>query len=154
MAVIQVIEDQPSQREFIAQSLRENGYDVICSGNGEEALAQSEQKQPDVILLDIVLPDIEGLDLLSALKKIKVLKDTPVIMVSAQGESDSISNALDLGAQDYIAKPVSLAVLNARIRTALRLSEQQQAAKRSKPKALITGLSRFPHRAIQPSQLR
>lgn len=137
MAVIQVIEDQASQRALLSMNLQEDGYDVISAASGKEALTQSQTENPDVILLDIILPDMGGLDVLNALKKINTLRDTPVIVVSGKNESSDITTALDLGAQDYITKPIQLPILNARIRTALRLSEQKQALKEANHKLLL-----------------
>lgn len=137
MATIQIIEDQESQRALLSMSLEEDGHSVICAASGTEALQQSQQQPPDVILLDIILPDMGGLDVLNALKKINNLKDTPVIVVSGRDESEDITSALDLGAQDYVTKPIRLSVLNARIRTALRLSEQQKALKEANQKLLM-----------------
>lgn len=127
MALILVAEDQPSQQTLIRINLVNEGHEVIATASGAEALQQAAVLQPQLILLNILLPDIGGLDVLAKLKKMKHLQGSPIIVLTSREGNEDITTALDLGAQDYVANPLNMAVLNARVRSALRISEAQQA---------------------------
>ena len=117
--LILIIEDEATISGFITAILTANGYRALHAASGREGLALTAANAPDVILLDLGLPDLDGSEVL---KTIRALSSTPVVIVSARGlERDKVA-ALDLGADDYIVKPFGTAELLARIRTALRHS--------------------------------
>ena len=114
---ILLIEDDRSICSFITTSLSADGYRVVSSHNGPEGLSLAASNCPDMILLDLGLPDIDGLEVL---KQIRSWSQIPVIVISARAKEDDKVSALDLGADDYLTKPFGTAELKARIRTGLR----------------------------------
>jgi two-component system, OmpR family, KDP operon response regulator KdpE len=118
-ALILLIEDQPQMRRFVTATLRAHQYQVVEAGSAREGLAQAAGRNPDVILLDLGLPDRDGLEVT---REIRRSARMPIIVISARGqESDKVA-ALDLGADDYLTKPFGVSELMARIRVALRHS--------------------------------
>ena len=118
MASILLVEDEEKLARFVELELVHEGYEVTKSGNGREALAMAEQGQYDLILLDIMLPGLNGLEVLRRLQK---EKDTPVILLTARDAVMDKVAGLDAGAVDYITKPFAIEELLARIRVALKL---------------------------------
>ncbi|WP_298291265.1 phosphate regulon transcriptional regulator PhoB [uncultured Litoreibacter sp.] len=118
--VVLVVEDDPSQREVLAYNIRAEGYVVLTAENGDEALISIKDDQPDLIVLDWMLPNVSGIEVCRQIKKDAGLAKTPVIMLSARSEEDDRVRGLETGADDYIVKPYSVAELLARIRTQLR----------------------------------
>ena len=102
---------------FIQLNLEQDGFEVITAYNGKDALEQVRTQLPDLILLDIMMPDINGFEVL---KKIREVNNVPVIMLTAKGEEDDRIQGLELGADDYITKPFSPRELVSRIRAVLR----------------------------------
>ena len=117
---ILVIEDEEDIQQLVAFNLMKEGFRVRCAESGEEGLHLAESVLPALILLDIMLPGIDGLAVLKQLKEMPNLAKTPVIMLSAKGEEQDIVSGLNLGADDYVPKPFSPKVLLARIRSVLR----------------------------------
>ena len=116
-ALVLVVEDEPQMRRFIHASLSAHGYQVGEAANGTEALALATSRNPDVVLMDLGLPDMDGIDLT---RRLREWSRVPVIVISARGrEADKVS-ALDAGADDYLTKPFGVDELLARIRVALR----------------------------------
>ncbi|MBC1547905.1 response regulator transcription factor [Listeria sp. FSL L7-1435] len=115
--LVLIVEDEDGISNFISAVLTASDYAVIKATNGKEALEQTASHSPDVVLLDLGLPDMEGLDVLRA---IRVWSKVPIIVVSARDHEREKVTALDLGADDYITKPFGTSELLARIRTALR----------------------------------
>jgi two-component system KDP operon response regulator KdpE len=118
-ATILVVEDESGISHFMSTMLQANGYRTLTADRGQEALDMVYSHGPDVVLLDLGLPDMDGLDLLKSLRTWSTL---PVVVVSARGNEKEKVAALDLGADDYITKPFGTAELLARIRTAMRHS--------------------------------
>ncbi len=116
---ILIVEDEDTVSSFIALMLSSNGYICLQARSGREALVLFDQESPDLILLDMGLPDQDGAEVLRTLRKQSTV---PVIVVSARGHEREKVKALDLGADDYITKPFGTEELLARIRTALRHS--------------------------------
>lgn len=112
-----IIEDDKNFRAYIADLLGRDGYQVFSAADGGEGLSLAASLCPDLILLDLGLPDIGGFEVL---RRLRGWSRAPVIIVSAHGEEQSKVTALDLGADDYVTKPVYPKELTARIRTALR----------------------------------
>lgn len=119
-ATILVVEDDPDIQELLAYNLGKEGYKVIVADNGEKALRLAATVNADLILLDIMLPGMDGTDVLRELRRDKRTADIPVIMTTAKSEDSDIIAGLELGADDYITKPFSPKVLVARIRNLLR----------------------------------
>ena len=115
-----VVEDDAAIRMLIAATLEERGYRVEEAADGLTALAAARAHTPDVILLDIGLPDIDGLTVLARLKEDVLLRKVPVLMVTAWSEPDFIRIAMDRGASDYVCKPFDVADLGARVDAATR----------------------------------
>ena len=119
-ASILIIEDDPDIRELVSYNLGKDGYTVLQAATGEEGLEQAEQARPDVVVLDVMLPGMDGLEVLRRLKAEPGLRRIPVILSTAKGEDTDVVAGLELGADDYVTKPFSPKVLIARIRAALR----------------------------------
>lgn len=119
-ATILVIEDDPDIQELVAFSLGREGYAVAQATTGERGLELAQAALPDLVLLDVMLPGMDGLETLRRLKAQPSLARVPVIMASAKGEDPDVVAGLELGADDYVVKPYSPRVLVARVRTALR----------------------------------
>ncbi len=120
MDKILIIEDDNDIRELIAFNLEVSGYEVLKCENGEDGLNMALKMTPDLILLDIMLPTIDGFQVCSQLKKKPQLKDIPIIMLTARADEEDIIKGLETGADDYITKPFHPKILMARIKTALR----------------------------------
>jgi two-component system, OmpR family, alkaline phosphatase synthesis response regulator PhoP len=119
-ATILVIEDDPDIRELLSFSLAKEGWTIVMAADGEEGLAALPATRPDCVVLDIMLPGIDGLEVLRQIKADPGRKRLPVIMTTAKGEESDVVSGLELGAEDYVVKPYSPKVLAARIRAALR----------------------------------
>lgn len=125
--LILVVEDDAPVRNLIGTTLKTHGYDYITATNGENAVMQASSHNPDVVLLDLGLPDIDGVDVI---KKIRTWSEIPIIVISARIEDKDKIDALDAGADDYLTKPFSVEELLARIRvTERRLSAIQSSNK-------------------------
>lgn len=123
-ARILVVDDEPQILRFLKPSLTAAGYDVISATNGKEALAAAATRSPDVILLDLGLPDMDGKEVIRALR---TWCKIPILVLSARDRESEKIAALDLGADDYVNKPFGIGELTARLRTALRHAAQQAA---------------------------
>jgi len=117
---ILVVEDERAIRDMLAFNLGRAGYEVRPAGDGREARAAIADAQPDLVVMDWMLPDVSGLELTRQLKRDPQTKEIPVIMLTARAEEDDRVAGLDGGADDYIVKPFSSRELLARIRAALR----------------------------------
>ena len=126
---ITIIEDEEDIRHLICYNLEKTGYTVNEHESGEQGLAGIKADPPDLVLLDLMLPGIEGMEVCRQLKKDAVTRAIPVIMISAKGEESDIISGLELGAEDYISKPFSPKILLARIRTVMRRAAQPQPGK-------------------------
>ena len=115
--LILVVEDDAPVRNLIGTTLKTHGYDYITATNGENAVMQASSHNPDVVLLDLGLPDIDGVDVI---KKIRTWSEMPIIVISARTEDKDKIDALDAGADDYLTKPFSVEELLARLRVTQR----------------------------------
>ena len=114
---ILVVEDDKAIRNFISATLEVHSYDCYTAENGEQAILLATSKRPDIIILDLGLPDIDGGEII---KKVRMWSNCPIIVVSARSEDKDKIEALDSGADDYLTKPFSVDELLARIRVAIR----------------------------------
>jgi two-component system, OmpR family, KDP operon response regulator KdpE len=121
-----VVEDEPSLRRLLRTSLSARGYRVLEAGTGDGAIASLARDAPDVVLLDLGLPDMDGLEVIRRVRAGGTR--TPIIVLSSRGDERGKVQALDLGADDYVTKPFGMGELVARIRTALRHRLQQEGA--------------------------
>ncbi len=120
-----VVEDEPDLLDSLAQSLREDGYAVDVSGNGSDGLYKALAWDYDAIVLDWMLPDLSGLELL---QQLRTTKKTPVLMLTARDAIEDRVEGLDQGADDYLVKPFSLGELMARVRALIRRSLGQASS--------------------------
>ena len=120
---ILIVEDDMAIREMMAFSLKREGFDPIKAGSGNEALEQLNQVHPDLIVVDWGLPDMSGIDLIDMIRRDEVVKEVPIIMLTARTEEHDKVKGLERGADDYLTKPASMLELMARIRAHLRRSK-------------------------------
>jgi two-component system phosphate regulon response regulator PhoB len=125
---ILVVEDELDLQELIRFNLARDGYRVACASNGREAIQLIKSNRPQLIVLDLLLPEVDGLQICRYLKAEPETRDIPVIMVTAKGEEADIVAGLEVGADDYLPKPFSPRVLVARIRALLRRKAAQEVA--------------------------
>ena len=126
-----IVEDEPDILDVISYSLNREGFQIESSLDGAESIELLQQFKPDLILLDLMLPGMGGLDVCRHLKNDELSKHIPIIMVTAKGEESDIVLGLGLGADDYISKPFSPRELIARIKSVLRRSKESDNTKRS-----------------------
>lgn len=115
--LVLVVEDEPQMRKFVMLALSSRGHRVVEATSANEAIQQATAYTPDVILLDLGLPDKDGIEVVKLLREWSTV---PIIVISARGQEESKVKALDAGADDYVTKPFGAAELTARIRVALR----------------------------------
>jgi two-component system KDP operon response regulator KdpE len=127
-AIILVVEDEPPIRRLLRTTLGANDYRTLEAGTGGEALSALRHHRPDLVLLDLGLPDIDGLHLIGEIRKVGPV---PIVVLSSRGDEAAKVAALDSGADDYVTKPFGADELLARIRAALRHRLQQQGAERT-----------------------
>jgi two-component system KDP operon response regulator KdpE len=121
-----IVDDEPRMIRFIQLNLEHDGFEVYEATSGGEALKQLRDQMPDLILLDVMMPDLDGFDTLQMIREISTV---PVIMLTAKGEEDDRVRGLELGADDYITKPFSPRELSSRVKAVLRRSEMPSGAK-------------------------
>ena len=120
---ILVVDDEPSVTDLIAYNLRKSLYDVQTAANGRDALRLAREYKPDLILLDLMIPEVDGLDVCRELRK---TSDVPIIMITARGEEIDRVLGLEIGADDYVTKPFSVRELMSRIKAVLRRATSAQ----------------------------
>src|SRR3954465_10836634 len=118
--LILAVDDTPENLEILSVRLEANGYEVQTAADGEEGLARARELEPDLILLDIMMPKLDGISVVRELKRDAKLKAIPVILVTAKADTRDIVEGLDAGADDYLTKPFEHAALLARVRSMLR----------------------------------
>jgi DNA-binding response OmpR family regulator len=106
-----IIDDEPSLLQILAARLRYAGYEVYTAHNGAEGLKKAQAVSPNLILLDIMMPDMDGFAVLLRLKKNRRTRSAPVVMLTSRSETETIDRAVNMGAEDYIVKPFTPAVL-------------------------------------------
>ncbi len=116
-ARVLVVDDEPMVRDVLSRYLERNGFEVDAAADGEGALAAFDARRPDLVLLDLMLPRVDGFEVF---RRIRARADSPVIMITARGETTDRIVGLDVGADDYISKPFSPGEVVARVRSVLR----------------------------------
>lgn len=123
-----VVEDEQDLRDLLSHSLAREGFRVTSAGSGEEAMDQIEESLPDMVLLDLMLPGMNGLEVCRKLKGSSATSSICVVMLTARGEEADIVTGLEMGADDYITKPFSPRILAARLRAVFRRADQTRSA--------------------------
>lgn len=121
---ILVVDDEEDILELVKYNLQREGFQVHCSESGEKALESVRYETPDLVVLDLMLPGIDGLEVARRLKQNRMTAAIPIVMLSAKGEEADIVTGLELGADDYVTKPFSPRILIARIKAVLRRQSQ------------------------------
>jgi two-component system phosphate regulon response regulator PhoB len=133
---ILVVDDEPDLLELVHYTLTRTGYQVCCVKSGEEALTQVQSRLPDLIVLDLMLPGMDGLEICQRLKREPRTAAIPIVMLTARSEEADVVTGLELGADDYLTKPFSPRVLSARIKAVLR---RQQTVVDSEAEIVVRG---------------
>ena len=134
MAKVLVVDDAEDNIELLRFDLEDDGFEVISANSGLKCLELIPDHWPDIVLLDIQMPGIDGQETLKRIKQNTLTADVPVIMVSAQTTHESVIHSLDMGAHDFVHKPIEYPILAARMRSALHLVEAQQKLERANKK--------------------
>lgn len=124
--LILVVEDDEDIQELIVYNLRREGYTVVTADTGEAGLEKARARPPALVLLDLMLPKMDGLEVCRRLKADDKTKQVPIVMVTAKGEEPDVVSGLELGAADYIAKPFRPRELVARVRAVLRRGREDR----------------------------
>jgi len=127
-ARILVVEDEEAISQLLSYNLEREGFEVVVAPDGAEALVAVREQQPDLILLDWMLPNVSGIEICRQLRSREETRDTPIIILTARGEEEDRVRGLDTGADDYVTKPFSMSELVARIRAVLRRTAPALAA--------------------------
>ena len=133
-ARILIVDDTPTNVDILAKRLSAHGYEILTAGDGEEGLAVAREQQPDLILLDIMMPKMDGIEVCQHVKGDASLPFIPIILVTAKSDSKDVVAGLEAGAEEYLIKPVDQTALVARVKSMLRIKElhdksQEQAAR-------------------------
>jgi len=122
---ILIVDDEPDILEFLRYNLRKEGYEVVTANDGKQALGVAELEKPHLIVLDIMMPELDGVETCRLLRQKKEFSNTPIAFLTARDEDFSQITALDVGGDDYITKPIKPRVLISRINALLRRSHRQ-----------------------------
>ncbi|MDQ2642696.1 MAG: response regulator [Myxococcota bacterium] len=133
MARILIVEDEPDLQQVLEYNLRQAGHDVLSTKLGHDAIRLAREQRPDVVLLDLMLPDLPGTEVCKTLKEGATTKSIPVLMVTARGEEIDRVVGFELGADDYVVKPFSVRELLLRVQAVLRRGKSEPQA----PEALV-----------------
>ena len=120
---ILIVDDNETNRDILRTRLGPQGYELMEGGDGEEALSAARQHHPDLILLDVMMPKIDGIEVCRQLKSDADMPFTPIILVTAKADTKDVVAGLEAGADEYLTKPVDQAALVARVKSMLRLKE-------------------------------
>ena len=123
---ILVVDDEEDILELVRYNLTKEGYLVRCVGSGEQAIKEAHENAPDLVILDLLLPNIDGLEVCQVLKSDPQTKGIPIIMLTAKSEEADVVSGLELGADDYITKPFSPRVLISRLKAVLRRGKSKE----------------------------
>ncbi|WP_292890061.1 response regulator transcription factor [Nonlabens sp.] len=124
-AKILLVDDEPDILEIVGYNLKNEGYQVYTAENGEEALKKAKKKRPDLIILDVMMPVMDGIEACEKMRKLPELDGTIITFLTARGEDYSMIAGFDVGADDYITKPVKPRVLVSKVKSLLRRRENE-----------------------------
>ncbi len=125
MTKILAVDDEPLYQHLLKVNLEKEGYEVITASNGEEALEMVSSRQPDLVIMDIMMPKLDGL---TASERIRQFSNIPIVILTARGEEQDRVRGLNIGADDYVVKPFSATELVARVRAVLRRTSNAEQA--------------------------
>jgi two-component system, OmpR family, alkaline phosphatase synthesis response regulator PhoP len=125
---ILIVEDEEDLQELVKYNLTKEGYHVHCVGSGELGLQEARKKLPDLLVLDLMLPGMNGLEVCRQLKEDSNTNHIPIIMLTAKGEESDIVSGLELGADDYITKPFSIKIFLSRVKASLRRNKEDTSS--------------------------
>lgn len=148
--LVLVVEDESAQREVLSYNLEAEGFGVVMAENGDEALLLVAEEQPDLIVLDWMLPNVSGIEICRRLKADPATRPIPIIMLSARSEEVDRVRGLETGADDYVVKPYSVVELMARLRTQLRRTRPTTMGERLSYEDII--LDAGEHRVFRAGQ--
>jgi diguanylate cyclase (GGDEF)-like protein len=143
--VILIAEDDESQSDLVSRFLRKNGYEVVAAQNGKEAVKLFLEREPDLVLLDAKMPEMDGFHACEMIRTMPGGWRAPIVMVTALSDDASVDNAFSVGADDYVTKPIHWAVLRQRMRLLL---ERKHAEERIQHQATHDGLTNLPNRTL------
>lgn len=141
---ILIVEDESDIRDMLRLRLKKEGFEVLTADNGQHALGVFDEGRPDLVILDLMLPFLGGMEVLRAIRK---TQQTPVLILSAKGEESDVIVGLELGADDYVVKPFSMPVLVARIHALLRRG--QDSSSESEEKTGVIGPLRIDRKRFE-----
>src|SRR5262245_38878034 len=121
---ILVVDDNEMNRDMLSRRLERKGYQVATASDGHQALAMITQQRFDLVLLDVMMPGLNGIEVLQSIRKLHTLTHLPVIIVTAKDQGEDIVEALNHGANDHLTKPLDMQVVLARVKTHLALKRQ------------------------------
>ncbi|MEW6077076.1 MAG: response regulator [Thermodesulfobacteriota bacterium] len=143
---ILIVDDEEDILELVRVSLEKEGYPTICAESGEKALSMARAELPDIIVLDLMMPGIDGLEVTRRIKADPATKSIFIVMLSAKGEEADIITGLELGADDYVTKPFSPKILIARIRSVLRRKIRETTLADETGAVHVHGITIIPHK--------
>jgi DNA-binding response OmpR family regulator len=151
---ILIVDDNPENLDILQTRLARHGYEILTAQDGEEALATARETRPDLILLDIMMPKLDGIEVCRRLKADRSLPFMPIVMVTAKADSKDIVAGLEAGGDEYLTKPVDQAALVARVKSMLRIKElhdtgQEQAARLEAQAAELSEWNRTLEQRVQ-----
>jgi adenylate cyclase len=151
---ILLVDDNPENLDILQTRLARHGYEILTAGDGEEALVTAHETRPDLILLDIMMPKLDGIEVCRRLKADRSLPFMPIVMVTAKADSKDIVAGLEAGGDEYLTKPVDQAALVARVKSMLRIKElhdtgQEQAARLEAQAAELSEWNQTLERRVQ-----
>ncbi len=145
---ILIVDDEEDIRELVRVSLEKEGYHTLAAASGEQALKIAKTEVPDIIVLDLMMPGIDGLEVAKQLKSDNHTAPIGIVMLSAKGEESDIITGLELGADDYVTKPFSPRILIARIRSVLRRKSDKTVPQDDTGILFIHGITIIPHKHV------
>ena len=143
---ILIVDDEEHILELVRVSLEKEGYPTLCAESGEKALSIARSELPDIIVLDLMMPGMDGLEVTRRIKADPATRNIFIVMLSAKGEETDIITGLELGADDYVTKPFSPKVLIARIRSVLRRKIRETTLADETGAVHVQGITIIPHK--------
>ena len=149
--LVYVVEDDEASRELLVRRLRKRGYRAEPIENGESCLERLTEQLPDLILLDLVMPAMGGLEVLTEIRRTHSLYQLPVIVVTGKVTAEDVIDGLDVGANDYVTKPITFPVLEARIKTQIAVKQSiEDLLQAERQRVMIESLGAACHHIAQP----